>query len=74
MARPPLIRKPPSKRLHTKRLHTGLVGRPPEPDEIQPVTEPTAEIKPESKHGRKPKSVNAALRHVATGKGGKVVD
>ena len=69
MPRPPLIRKPPS-----KRLHTGLVGRPPEPDEIQPVTEPTAEIKPESKHGRKPKSVNAALRHVATGKGGKVLD
>jgi len=69
MPRPPLIRKRPS-----KRLHTGLVGRPPEPDEIQPVTEPTAEIKPESKHGRKPKSVNAALRHVTTGKGGKVVD
>ncbi len=69
MARPPLIRKPPS-----KRLHTGLVGRPPEPDEIQPVTEPTAEIKPESKHGRKPKYANAALRHMATGKGGKVVD
>ena len=73
MARPPLIRKPPS-----KRLHTGLVGRPPEPNEVQPpVPEPTiglAEIKPESKRGRKPKYANAALRHMASGKGGKVVD
>jgi len=46
MRRPSLIRRSPS-----KRLHTGLVGRPPEPDEIQPVTESTAEIKPESTGG-----------------------